>query len=138
MPQFTDLAGLTVMVEPGTGHQPRAYCSHSEISEQHARHRRLSPLLADHCWFRRSVVELLEEIADPALPALREPLTSDGHAEVREAARRTSGQIEGRSVWLFLKWGRLHVRPRCYLFARVGGTKFLTTQIPAFFPESFG
>lgn len=43
-------------------------------------------LLDQECWFRRHVVELLEEIADPAaLPALRERL-ADARPEVRQAA----------------------------------------------------
>lgn len=51
-------------------------------------------LLADvECWFRRQVVELLEEIANPAaLPALRERL-GDVRPEVRQAARKAMARI---------------------------------------------
>jgi HEAT repeat protein len=54
-------------------------------------------LLDRECWFRRHVVELLEEIADPAaLPALRERL-ADARPEVRQAAARTIEKTEGGS-----------------------------------------
>jgi HEAT repeat protein len=51
-------------------------------------------LLADtECWFRRHVVELLDEIGHPAaLSALRERL-ADVRTEVREAARRAMAKI---------------------------------------------
>jgi len=51
-------------------------------------------LLADaECWFRRQVVEMIEEIGDPAvLPALRERL-ADIRPEVRQAAARTMAKI---------------------------------------------
>ena len=48
------------------------------------------------CWFRRYVVELLEETGAPALPALRGRL-ADKRAEVRSAARRAIERIEGGS-----------------------------------------
>lgn len=52
-------------------------------------------LLDQECWFRRHVVELLEEIADPAaLPALRERL-GDVRQEVRQAAARAIEKTEG-------------------------------------------
>lgn len=52
-------------------------------------------LLADtECWFRRQVVELIEEIATPAaLPALRERL-ADPRPEVRQAARKAMAKIQ--------------------------------------------
>jgi len=51
-------------------------------------------LLDRECWFRRHVVELLEEIADPAaLPALRERL-ADVRPEVRQAAVRAIEKTE--------------------------------------------
>lgn len=54
-------------------------------------------LLDRECWFRRHVVELLEEIADPtALPALRERL-EDVRPEVREAAERAMSKIGFKS-----------------------------------------
>jgi HEAT repeat protein len=51
-------------------------------------------LLGDsECWFRRHVVELLDEIAHPAaLPALRERL-GDVRPEVREAAEKAIEKI---------------------------------------------
>ncbi len=50
------------------------------------------------CWFRRHVVELLEEIAHPAaLPALRERL-GDVRSEVREAAWKAIEEIENGSL----------------------------------------
>lgn len=52
-------------------------------------------LLDSECWFRRHVVELLEEIAHPAaVPALRERFGDVRH-EVREAAQRAIVKIEG-------------------------------------------
>ena len=52
-------------------------------------------LLDTECWFRRYVVELLEEIADPAaLPALRRRLVDERH-EVRERAQKAIERIEG-------------------------------------------
>lgn len=52
-------------------------------------------LLDKECWFRRHVVELLDEIAHPAaLPALQRRL-SDDRPEVRVAARRATEKIEG-------------------------------------------
>lgn len=52
-------------------------------------------LLDRECWFRRHVVELLEEIANPAaLPALRERL-ADARPEVRQAAVRAIAKIGG-------------------------------------------
>lgn len=52
-------------------------------------------LLADaECWFRRQVVEMIEEIGDPAvLPALRERL-ADGRPEVGEAAKRAIMKVQ--------------------------------------------
>jgi len=50
-------------------------------------------LLDRECWFRRYVVELLEEIADPAaLPALQRRL-ADVRPEVRDAAARAAAKI---------------------------------------------
>lgn len=51
-------------------------------------------LLADReCWFRRQVVELLEEIGHPAaLPALQERL-ADVRLEVRQAAAQAMAKI---------------------------------------------
>ena len=52
-------------------------------------------LLDSECWFRRYVVELLEEIGHPAaIPALRGRLVDDRY-EVREKARKAIGRIEG-------------------------------------------
>jgi HEAT repeat protein len=53
-------------------------------------------LLGDsECWFRRHVVELLEEIAHPAaVPTLRERL-GDVRFEVQEEARKAIQKIEG-------------------------------------------
>lgn len=54
-------------------------------------------LLDSECWFRRWVVELLEEIAHPAaLPALHERL-QDVRPEVRAAAERAIEKIENGS-----------------------------------------
>jgi HEAT repeat protein len=54
-------------------------------------------LLDLECWFRRWVVELLEEIAHPAaLPALRERL-DDSRPEVRAAAERAVCKIVGQA-----------------------------------------
>lgn len=53
-------------------------------------------LLDRECWFRRHVIELLEEIANPAaLPALRERL-ADARPEVRQAAARAIAEIDAR------------------------------------------
>lgn len=50
-------------------------------------------LLDRECWFRRSVVELLEEIGDPAaLPALRRRL-ADVRPEVQQAAAQAMAKI---------------------------------------------
>jgi len=50
-------------------------------------------LLDRECWFRRHVVELLGEIADPAaLPALRERL-ADVRPEVQKAAAQAVAKI---------------------------------------------
>jgi len=51
-------------------------------------------LLADaECWFRRQVVEMIDEIGNPAaLPALRQRL-ADVRPEVRQAARRAMAKI---------------------------------------------
>lgn len=51
-------------------------------------------LLDKECWFRRYVVELLEEIGSSALPALRGRLVDDRY-EVRERARKAIERIEG-------------------------------------------
>lgn len=55
-------------------------------------------LLADReCWFRRHVIELIEEIGHPAaLPALRERL-ADIRPEVAQAATQAIQKIEGDS-----------------------------------------
>ena len=52
-------------------------------------------LMDSECWFRRYVVELLEEIGHPALPALRERQVIDERYEVRERAARAIERIEG-------------------------------------------
>jgi HEAT repeat protein len=50
------------------------------------------------CWYRRWIVELLEEIADPAaLDLLRERQFQDSRPEVREAAARAIAEIEAGS-----------------------------------------
>lgn len=52
-------------------------------------------LLDSECWFRRYVVELLEEIGHPAaLPALRGRIVDD-RFEVRDAAKEALEKIEG-------------------------------------------
>jgi len=54
-------------------------------------------LLDQECWFRRHVVELLEEVANPAaLPALRERLV-DARPEVRQVAVRAIAKIGFKS-----------------------------------------
>lgn len=52
-------------------------------------------LLADpECWFRRQVVEMIEEIGEPAaLPALQERLANDVRPEVRQAAGKAIAKI---------------------------------------------
>ena len=53
-------------------------------------------LLDSECWFRRYVVELLEEIPHPAaLPALRGRMEADERPEVRERAQKAIERIEG-------------------------------------------
>ena len=94
-------------------------CSQDEIDSTVARFMRLAAVTAiwkitndpllyipicerllndSECWFRRQVVELLDEIAHPAaLPALRERL-ADARPEVRKAAEKAIEKIDFGSV----------------------------------------
>ena len=50
-------------------------------------------LLDEECWHRRYIVEFLEEVGHPALPALRRRMEIDQRYEVREAARKALEKI---------------------------------------------